>query len=61
MDKNASVTKKDLLDLEGRIETRFKEEDAHLREMEARLVEKIRDSQTELLRGFEKLQTANNI
>ncbi len=61
MDKNGPVTKKDLTDLEGRIETRFKEQDAHLNAMESRLVEKIRDSQTELLRGFEKFQTANII
>jgi hypothetical protein len=61
MDKNAPVTKKDLSDLEDRIDTRFKEQDTHLKAMEARLVEKIRDSQTELLRGFEKFQTANFI
>ena len=54
MDKNSPVTKKDLVDLKSEI-------DAHLNGMEARLVEKIRDSQTELLRGFEKFQTANNI
>jgi hypothetical protein len=58
MDKNAPVTKKDLVDLEDRIESRLKD---HLIAMEGRLVEKIRDSQTELLRGFEKFQTANNI
>jgi hypothetical protein len=61
MDKNAPVTKKDLSELEGRMETRFKETDAHLKDMEGRLVEKIRDAQTELLRGFEKFQTANII
>jgi hypothetical protein len=54
MDKNAPVTKKDLVDLEDRIDSRFKAQDTHLKEMEARLVEKIRDSQTERLRGFEK-------
>ncbi len=58
MEKNGPVTKKDLSDLEDRIDTRLS---AHLSAMEARLVEKIRDSQTELLRGFEKFQTAQNI
>jgi hypothetical protein len=68
MDKNSPATKKDLSELESRIDARFKETDArlkdvdtHLKDMEARLVEKIRDSQTELLRGFERFQTANNI
>ncbi len=82
MDKNAPVTKKDLSELESRIDAKFKETDAHLKgvdtrlqdvdtrlqsvdahlkDMESRLVEKIRDAQTELLRGFEKFQTANNI
>lgn len=58
MDKHGPVTKKDLLDLEERMDAHLS---AHLIAMEARLVEKIRDSQTELLRGFEKFQTAQNI
>ena len=54
MDDKAPATKKDLAELESRMDARFKG-------MEARLVEQIRDSQTELLRGFEKFQTGNNI
>ncbi|SRR5260370_31162445 len=54
MDDKAPATKKDLAELESRIDARFKG-------LESRLVEQIRDSQTELLRGFEKFQTANNI
>lgn len=51
---NSPATKKDLKDFDVKIEGK-------LAEMEARLVELIRDSQTEILRGFEKFQTANTI
>ena len=55
---NSPATKKDLADLEAKLEANF---DKKLGEMEARLIEQIRDSQTEILRGFEKFQTSNTI
>ena len=69
MDKNGPATQKDLQELETRLrgdmtalETRLR---GDMTAMEARIVdalaERIRDSQTELLRGFEKFQTGNNI
>jgi hypothetical protein len=48
------ISKQDLLDLENRM-TQF------MGQMEERLTERIRDAQTELLRGFEKFQIAQNI
>ena len=58
MDKNGPATKKDLQDLETRLR-------GEMTAMETRIVdaltERIRDTQTELLRGFEKFQGANNI
>ena len=54
MGDTAPATKKDLADLREMTKK-------DLAEMEARLVEQIGDSQTELLRGFEKFQTGNNV
>lgn len=48
------VTRQDLLDLEDRLKST-------LNALEERLIERIRDAQTELLRGFERFQTAEII
>ena len=57
MDKNAPATKKDLDELESRLRTEWK---TQLTEMRESITEQIRDSQTEILRGFEKLQIVEN-
>jgi len=63
---NSPATKKDLKELEAKMEANIEASieasiGAKLADMEARLVELIRDSQTEMLRGFEKsaLTTTN--
>jgi hypothetical protein len=53
MDKNAPVTKKDLSDLEDRIDSRFKAQDTHLKEMEARLVAARSQDRLQALRSRE--------
>jgi hypothetical protein len=70
---DSPATKKDFVELEVKLEANFDQKlagmdakleanfDRNLGEMEARLVEQIRDSQTEILRGFEKFQTANTV
>lgn len=57
MDKNAPATKKDLDELESRLKAEWK---TQLTEMRESITEQIRDSQTEILRGFEKLQIVEN-
>jgi hypothetical protein len=49
------ATKGDLTALEGRIDARM---DARLAALENRLLEAVRDSQTEVLRGFERYAAA---
>jgi hypothetical protein len=70
---DSPATKKDLVELETKLEANFGKKlagmeakleanfDKKLGETEGRLVEQIRDSQTEILLGFEKFQTANSI
>ena|ERR1039458_975182 len=48
-DENAPATKKDLAELEARMDTKL---DTKLSELEDRLSERIRDSQTEILKAF---------
>jgi hypothetical protein len=65
MDKNAPATKKDLDELESRLKAERKAElkaelNAQLTEMRESITEQIRDSQTEILRGFEKFPIAEN-
>ncbi len=54
MATNDHATKQDLAELETRL-------DHKMTAMHAELVELIRDAQTEILRGFEKFQTAQTI
>jgi len=70
MAANDPITKKDLLDLEARLEAKIDAKmDAKIDGLEKRLVstltdvieEKVRDAQTEILRGFERFQTGLNI
>ena len=66
MDKNAPATKKDLDELESRLKAEWKadlkaELNAQFTEMRESITEQIRDSQTEILRGFEKFQSGNTI
>ena len=61
MDKNAPATKKDLDELESRLKAEWRAElHTQLTEMRESITEQIRDSQTEILRGFEKLQIVKN-
>jgi len=57
MDKNAPETKKDLDELESRLKAEWK---TQLTEMRESITEQIRDSQTGILRGFEKFPIAEN-
>lgn len=51
---NDPITKKDLLELEERLESKV---DAKLQALKVEIMEAIRDAQTEVLRGFHGFQT----
>ena len=59
MSPDLPATKQDLADLEARVKERLEQFDTRLTELEARLIEQMRDMQTEIIRGLEAFARGN--